>query len=177
MTSFSRLEEIFQTKKDQAQRFMEQWAIVRDQMGEVFGEEREEIATALEALDSANSAAHNHFIDRLDHPTICIATTGTTSGGKSTVVNLLCGHGIMPVDVQEMSAGVVTIFHHPRKRALRILHTDGASWEYGEWENLSDDEIQSRLEDTMECYNNAKKAAAESAAKAAPPPASACSSC
>ena len=161
MTSLSRLEKIFQTKKDQAQRFMAQWAIVRDQMGEVFGEEREEIATALLALDSANSAAHNHLIDRLDHPTICIATTGTTCGGKSTVINLLCGHEIVPVDAQEMSAGVVTIHHHPRKRTLRILPTDGALWECGEWENLSDNEIESRLRITLDYYHDAKKAAAE----------------
>ena len=155
------LQQIIQTKKDQAQRFMTQWVAVRDQMGVVFGAEREEIATALQALDSANSAAHNHLIDRLDHPTICIATTGTTSSGKSTVVNLLCGHEIMPVSLMEMSAGVVTIYHHPRKRTLRILETDGALWKCGEWENLTDEEIQSRLKETMDIYNDARKKASE----------------
>ncbi|BAQ64451.1 hypothetical protein [Geminocystis sp. NIES-3709] len=49
------------------------------------------------------------LIDELRHPTLILATTGTTSSGKSTLVNFLCGADIVPTAVSEMSAGSVTI--------------------------------------------------------------------
>ncbi|MCC5667592.1 dynamin family protein [Nostoc sp. CHAB 5784] len=53
--------------------------------------------------------AINNLVDELQNPTLTLATTGTTSSGKSTLVNLLCGAEIVPVAVSEMSAGAVTI--------------------------------------------------------------------
>jgi ribosome biogenesis GTPase A len=49
------------------------------------------------------------LVNELRTPTLTLATTGTTSSGKSTLVNLLCGAEIVPVAVSEMSAGAVTI--------------------------------------------------------------------
>ncbi|MCW6037144.1 dynamin family protein [Spirulina subsalsa FACHB-351] len=47
--------------------------------------------------------------ERLDHPTLSIATLGTTSSGKSTIVNALIGRKIAPILNDEMSGGVLRI--------------------------------------------------------------------
>lgn len=92
--------------------------------------------------------ALNHLVDELHHPTLTLATTGTTSSGKSTLVNFLCGAEIVPVAVAEMSAGAVTI-EWDRQTSLRIEETPGATWECGEWHNVSDQEIYQRLNKVM----------------------------
>ena len=38
-----------------------------------------------------------------------IATIGTTSSGKSTIVNALIGRRIAPIEAGEMSGGVLTL--------------------------------------------------------------------
>lgn len=92
--------------------------------------------------------------DELLNPTLILATTGTTSSGKSTIVNLLCGADIMPRMSQEMSAGIVTIKHAPDGTAVLKIHkTSRAAWSCGEWRNLSDAEIQARLTSTMNQFN------------------------
>ncbi len=112
-------------------------------------------------MDIANDRAYKKLVEKLDQPTVSIATTGTTSSGKSTVVNLLCGHEIMPVSAGEMSAGVVTIYHNPEKRKLRVLETPNAMWECGEWDNLTDDQIRNMLTDVMKKYNEKRGASDE----------------
>jgi len=90
----------------------------------------------------------------LESPTLILATTGTTSSGKSTMVNLLCGADLMPRMVQEMSAGVVYIHHSPdNQRYLKISETENAKWECGEWNDLSDTEIKTKLTDVMNTFN------------------------
>lgn len=96
--------------------------------------------------------AFDRLLDGLFRPTLTFATTGTTSSGKSALVNLLCGAAIMPVSQDELSAGVVEIIHG-ESRTLTVLPTNGASWETGEWPGLSDTEIQDRLEAIMRKYN------------------------
>ena len=147
------LDQIFQEKKDQTIAFINKWKGLRQEFIDAFGKERVSILAAVEALDKANDEAHQELLKKLDHPTVSIATTGTTSSGKSTVVNLLCGHQIMPVATGEMSAGVVTISHDPGKRFVRVPDTPEAQWECGEWDNQSDTEIHNRLRDIMELYN------------------------
>ncbi|KKJ01276.1 dynamin family protein [Prochlorothrix hollandica] len=92
-----------------------------------------------------------HLIDELHSPTLTLATTGTTSSGKSTLVNFLCGAEIVPVATSEMSAGVVTI-EYSRDKALIIEETPGAAWECGQWYGISDQEIYDRLHDVMITY-------------------------
>lgn len=91
----------------------------------------------------------------LQSPRLTIVTTGTTSSGKSTLVNLLCGAEIIPVAVQEMSAGVVSI-EYSQNTAIYIDRTPGALWECGEWHNISDREISDRLTEVMNSYLEAK---------------------
>ncbi|MDB9535673.1 dynamin family protein [Dolichospermum planctonicum CS-1226] len=95
--------------------------------------------------------ALNQLVYELQNPTLTLATTGTTSSGKSTLVNLLCGAEIVPVAVSEMSAGAVTIEYNTEK-SLIIHETPGALWECGEWRGISDDKIYQRLYQAMISY-------------------------
>lgn len=104
------------------------------------------------------SRAVDKILTAIETPTLTLATTGTTSSGKSTLVNLLCGADIMPRMAGEMSAGIVTIKHSANgKRLLKIEKTPGASWECGEWKNLSDSDSRVRLTKTMDAFNKAKQ--------------------
>lgn len=106
--------------------------------------------------DFANAV--DKILTALETPTLTLATTGTTSSGKSTLVNLLCGADIMPRMAGEMSAGIVTIKHaSDGKRVLIIEKTANAAWECGEWKNVSDDDINDRLTKTMDAFNKAKQ--------------------
>ncbi|PZO48085.1 MAG: hypothetical protein DCF15_18305 [Phormidesmis priestleyi] len=89
--------------------------------------------------------------DGLDNPTLILATTGTTSSGKSTLVNLLCGAELMPRAVLERSAGVVTV-EYSEQKAIRIEETAGATWECGAWHNVSNEDIYDRLDGVMKAY-------------------------
>lgn len=104
------------------------------------------------------SQAVDQILTALKTPTLTLATTGTTSSGKSTLVNLLCGADIMPRMAGEMSAGIVTIKHaSDGKRLLKIEKTPNAAWECGEWKDLSDYDIRDRLTKTMDAFNEAKE--------------------
>lgn len=102
--------------------------------------------------------AVDKILTALETPTLTLATTGTTSSGKSTLVNLLCGADIMPRMAGEMSAGIVTITHaSDGKRLLKIEKTPNAAWKCGEWKDLSDYDIRDRLTQTMDAFNKAKE--------------------
>jgi predicted GTPase len=107
-------------------------------------------------LSSNLTTALENLIDELRHPTLILATTGTTSSGKSTLVNFLCGADVVPTAVSEMSAGAVTIEYNQEK-GLIIEETLGALWECGWWRNVSDEEICKRLEQAMLSYIDNKK--------------------
>lgn len=107
-------------------------------------------------LSSNLTTALEKLIDELRHPTLILATTGTTSSGKSTLVNFLCGADIVPTAVSEMSAGTVTI-EYSEERALIIKETPGALWRCGEWKNISDEEIYDLLDEVMITYLDARE--------------------
>jgi GTPase SAR1 family protein len=111
--------------------------------------------TILTELDDIFFNATAKLLVDLQSPTLTIVTTGTTSSGKSTLVNLLCGAEIIPVAVQEMSAGVVTI-EYSQNTAIHIDRTPGALWECGNWYNISDREISDLLATVMNSYLEAK---------------------
>jgi GTPase Era involved in 16S rRNA processing len=109
------------------------------------------------ALNVKFTAALDRLHSDLQSPTLILATTGTTSSGKSTIVNLLCGADLMPRMAQEMSAGVVYIHHSPdNKNHLKVHDTEGAKWECGEWHDLSDAEIRDKLTKVMDEFNKSK---------------------
>jgi len=105
----------------------------------------------IQELSSKLNEALNKLIDELRNPTLVLATTGTTSSGKSTLVNLLCGAEIVPVAVSEMSAGAVTI-EYSQEKSLIIHPTLGALWECGEWRHITEEEIYQRLYGVMIDY-------------------------
>lgn len=105
----------------------------------------------IQDLSGKLEEALSHLIDELRNPTLTLATTGTTSSGKSTLVNLLCGAEIVPVAVSEMSAGAVTI-EYSKEKSLIIHETPGALWECGEWRGITEDQIYQRLYRAMISY-------------------------
>jgi GTPase Era involved in 16S rRNA processing len=105
----------------------------------------------IQELSDKLETALTQLVYELQNPTLTLATTGTTSSGKSTLVNLLCGAEIVPVAVSEMSAGAVTI-EYSREKSLIIHETPGALWECGEWKGISEDAIRQRLYKTMINY-------------------------
>jgi GTPase SAR1 family protein len=109
----------------------------------------------LTELDDIFFNATAKLLVDLQSPTLTIVTTGTTSSGKSTLVNLLCGAEIIPVAVQEMSAGLVSI-EYSQTTAIHIDRAAGALWECGDWYNVSDREIYDRLAIVMNSYLEAK---------------------
>ena len=112
----------------------------------------EEITAQLAPLSEALASFHRV----VDHPEIIFATTGTTSSGKSTLVNLLCGAFIMPEAVGEMSAGVVEI-EHGEHTSVEIFPTRDASWFIGRREKLSDQDLQALLTEVMHGYNDRRE--------------------
>lgn len=94
---------------------------------------------------------------RLANPALSIATIGTTSSGKSTIVNALVGRRIAPIAAGEMSGGVLTL-RHAEGRRLTVDAVEGAPWEAGTWTDLSDAEAYSRIRDgVMRPYHDARK--------------------
>lgn len=110
-----------------------------------------------------------HFEESARHPEVVIATTGTTSSGKSTLANLLVGDTLLPKAVQEMSAGVVTIHHDPEVRRLVVEDTRGAQWSTGTWEASTAAEVQAHLESAMLIYRDMLRDGDGSGAAVEPP--------
>ena len=100
--------------------------------------------------DKLNQAVKT-LCNELEKPTLILATTGTTSSGKSTLVNLLCGAELMPRAVLERSAGVVTV-EYSEQKAVKIEETAGATWECGTWHDISNEDIYDRLDKVMKAY-------------------------
>jgi hypothetical protein len=53
-----------------------------------------------------------------------ISLVGTTSGGKSTIGNLLSGHYLLPAGVQETTTSVIEICHDTQTRTREFLFSD-----------------------------------------------------
>jgi hypothetical protein len=107
---------------------------------------------------------HDTFIDvfskidksqqRLENPVLSIATIGTTSAGKSTIVNALTGRTIAPMESQEMSAGVLRLI--PNKEiALEIAQSP--HWESGKFKPITDKEAYSKIERIFKGYKKFEK--------------------
>lgn len=156
--------ELLNETKTRAERFVEVWRGVGSQVDTQLRSdylpyrENPQVSKFLEknhaefcAMDDLLAHHFQRLIDDLLRPELTIATTGTTSSGKSALVNLLIGAEILPVAVQEMSAGVVTVRHGPSV-VLTIHPTEGAKWETGTWNDLDDSSLRERLHDVMVTY-------------------------
>lgn len=95
---------------------------------------------------------------RLSTPSLTLATIGTTSAGKSTVLNAMIGRALAPMRQGETSAGTLTVGHSTTAKArLVIAPTPGAAWECGAWEEITDDEVRERVDRAMTAYFEARK--------------------
>ncbi len=92
--------------------------------------------------------AHCEAQYRLENPNLLIATIGTTSSGKSTIVNALIGCKVAPIEAGEMSGGVLTL-QHSGDRQLIVEETEGATWETGTWSGLSDEAMYDRIRNSV----------------------------
>ena len=93
-------------------------------------------------------------IEKLEHPTLQLAIIGTTSSGKSTIVNALAGRTIAPMNSEEMSAGV-----------LRLLPSDeitmnikkSEDWECGLFSPIKDVDAYQKISNIFLRYHSLKK--------------------
>lgn len=99
---------------------------------------------------------YQEAVQRLENPSFRIATIGTTSSGKSTIVNALIGRKIAPIEAGEMSGGVLTLKHSLEQRLI-IAQTDDAVWDTGEWTGLSDEDLYQRIRTVMHSYHDVRK--------------------
>jgi hypothetical protein len=103
------------------------------------------------ALTAALAAEHG-----LDRPTLRVATIGTTSAGKSTVVNALVGRKVAPMDNDELSAGVLRLVDTPH-RSLHVEQAEGGVCDAIDKDNIDDEEIyDDLLEKVCKPYHAAK---------------------
>ncbi|RUT03457.1 hypothetical protein DSM106972_050960 [Dulcicalothrix desertica PCC 7102] len=100
---------------------------------------------------------HQETVDRLQAPSLSIAMIGTTSSGKSTIVNALIGRKIAPIEAGEMSGGVLTL-RHAHERKLIIEETEGSAWETGVWSDLGDEALYEKIRDgVMRPYHDTRE--------------------
>ncbi|MBD2365384.1 dynamin family protein [Anabaena minutissima FACHB-250] len=93
---------------------------------------------------------------KLSNLSFPVATIGTTSSGKSTLVNALVGRRIAPIEAAEMSGGVLRIKHDTHV-SLTIEKTHGMLWEHGTWNFLEDESVYERIRNIMYKYHAKRK--------------------
>lgn len=101
---------------------------------------------------------HKEALNRLNVPTLSIATLGTTSSGKSTIVNALIGRSIAPMEAGEMSAGVLLLQHSLDEHKVVVEATKDATWATGDLQGSGDDKIlYEHISNVMDEYRKVKK--------------------
>ena len=92
---------------------------------------------------------------RLENPVLSIATIGTTSAGKSTIVNALTGRRIAPMHEKEMSAGVLQLL--PDKKVSMSVEKS-SHWECGKFSDITTDEqAYDKIQSIFETYKRFEK--------------------
>ena len=99
---------------------------------------------------------YHEAIQKIENPKFCIATIGTTSSGKSTIVNALIGRKIAPMEAGEMSGGVLTL-NHSEEHKLSVNTTEEGVWDAGEWAGLDDEDCYLRISGLMHRYHEHRK--------------------
>lgn len=99
-----------------------------------------QLAEQLKTVMASLNEAH----ERLKKPNLRIGLIGTTSAGKSTLVNALIGRQVAPMDSDEMSAGILHFVHEERSR-LVVNRAENACWDEMDQYDLDDSEIYEHL--------------------------------
>src|SRR5579859_294068 len=159
------LTDLLTAKLQEVETYEGKWQDLQDQVLALLGSDEDDDRECFSQAFQKMQEAICLFKDEIKHPRITLATTGTTSSGKSSLVNLLCGANIMPVAVQEMSAGTVIIDHDSTVRSLTIPFVEGLPDELsGVWTYLTDADIQHRLTLFMDGYRRLREEHREPAA-------------
>jgi len=81
-----------------------------------------------------------------------ISLIGTTSSGKSTIGNLLCGRYILPTGVQETTTLVIELAHNTNadKTTILTLTDEQGVRIYNQYLQPKDAEIRTHLQRNME---------------------------
>lgn len=95
-------------------------------------------------------------VKSLSNPYITIATVGTTSSGKSTILNAMIGRGIAPSDVDEMSAGILTFTPSETENQLIISPSPEGYWPGRSYNNMSDEEMSKKICEVFNVYKEKK---------------------
>jgi len=93
-------------------------------------------------------------IKQLRHPVLSLATIGTTSAGKSTIVNALAGRTIAPMNSKEMSAGVLNLVPG---ETVSLEIQKSSNWEYGTFDPITDAEAYRKISDIFQRYHRFEK--------------------
>lgn len=95
-------------------------------------------------------------LSRLNNPMITIATVGTTSSGKSTILNGFTGRDIAPYNIDEMSAGILTFTPSETENKLIIKESPEGYWLGKTYQNMSDDNMRAEIERIYGIYKSKK---------------------
>lgn len=95
-------------------------------------------------------------LSRLRNPMITIATVGTTTSGKSTILNGFTGRDIAPYDMDEMSAGVLTFTPSETENKLIIKESPEGYWLGRTYQNMSDKNMQAEIARIFGIYKSKK---------------------
>lgn len=93
---------------------------------------------------------------RLKNPMITIATVGTTSSGKSTILNGFIGRDIAPCNIDEMSAGILTFTPSETENKLIVKESPEGYWFGKTYQNMSDDNMRAEIERIFDIYKSKK---------------------
>ena len=95
-------------------------------------------------------------LSRLKNPMITIATVGTTSSGKSTILNGFTGRDIAPCNIDEMSAGILTFTPSETENKLIVKESPEGYWFGKTYQNMSDDNMRTEIERIFDIYKSKK---------------------
>lgn len=94
--------------------------------------------------------------ERLIHPILSLAFIGTTSAGKSTIVNALSGRRVAPMEKLETSAGILRL-KPSTKISMEVKKTPKCKWEVGTYHDVTDDFIYKTVENIYREYKKFEK--------------------
>lgn len=95
-------------------------------------------------------------LSRLKNPMITIATVGTTTSGKSTILNGFTGRDIAPCNIDEMSAGILTFTPSETENKLIVKESPEGYWFGKTYQNMSDDNMRTEIERIFGIYKSKK---------------------
>lgn len=105
----------------------------------------------IEFLDECKLA-----IDKLENPQITIATVGTTTSGKSTILNAFTGRDIAPCNIDEMSAGILTFTPSDTENKMVISKSTEGYWDGKSIKDASDYDMRIEIERIFNIYKSKK---------------------